>query len=384
MRRALTLAIRGAGLTTPNPMVGCVIVRGDTIVGEGWHRGRRWHAEHGKAHAEVEALREAGAAARGGTAYVSLEPCNHTGTTPPCTKALIEAGVTRVVYAMADPNPVAAGGAAHLRAAGIKAEQGPCTDEAVWLNRGWLSHMRRATPFVIAKYAASLDGAIATHTGESQWITGPAARERAHDLRQYCDAILVGAGTIIADNPSLTIRKPHTPIERPAHPLRIILDSTARTDPGSIAFCSETPGAALLATTRRASTNALKAFTDAGTELVILDTDEAGNVSIPALLSELGQRGIQSLMVEGGAAILGAFLTQGTIDEVWAFIAPTLIGGGQRAFAGNGVNTLAEALSLHDTAVEPLGRDFLVRGLTARGRAVLSHAIMEEPCSQAS
>jgi len=382
MRQALALAARGAGLTAPNPMVGCVIARAGQVLGEGWHRGRGWHPVDGRDHAEVEAIRSAirahgPGATRGATAYVTLEPCNHTGATPPCARALIDAGLARVVIAMADPNPLAAGGTDTLRAAGIAVTSGILERDAEALNRAWLHHLRTRRPHTIAKFAASLDGRIATRTGDSQWITGTHARARAHDLRQMADAIIVGAGTIVADNPSLTVRTPSIPPEKPAHPLRVILDPAARTAPLASVYRSETPGTALVATTERAEPERLAAFRRAGIETLLLPTDNTGAIPISALLEALGARGCLSAMVEGGAATLGRFFDAGLIDEVWAFIAPVLLGNGAPAFAGLGAASLADALRLENTVTETLGQDILIRGAVCRARK-------EAACSQAS
>jgi len=356
MRRALALAARGTGLTAPNPMVGCVIANGEAIIGEGWHRGRGWHPIKGLLHAEVEALKQAGTQARGATAYVTLEPCNHQGTTPPCADALINAGVARVMIAMPDPNPVAANGAATLRAAGIHVETGLLCDEAHRLNRAWLHTLEHGKPFVFAKYAASLDGKIATRTGDSQWITGEAARRRAHDLRQEADAIIVGVGTIIADNPALTVRYR----QDAANPLRVILDSQARVSPMAKVFHGE--GDALLVVTDGAPRERVAALKNAGVDVLVLPGDDKARVDLNFLLRSLHERGLVSVMVEGGAEVLGSFFDAGLIDEVWVFLAPIIIGGGANPFGGLGAQTLAEAMHLDNIAMESLGDDFLIRG----------------------
>lgn len=370
MTRALELAARGAGFTAPNPMVGCVIVKDGTIIGEGWHRGRGWHPVEGLAHAEVMALRAVSgsgdeARATGATAYVTLEPCNHTGSTGPCVHALSEANVARVVYAMSDPNPKAARGAETLRKAGIEVQEGPLTEEAHQLNRGWLHTLTAMRPYVIAKYAASLDGKIATRTGNSQWITGEAARARAHELRQLADAIIVGAGTVLADNPALTVRG-H---QDAAHPLRVILDSTLRTSPLAQVYRSDTPGKALIVTTHAATQEKQAAFKAQGTDILVIAADSQGKPCLPTLLKILCERGLVTLMVEGGAEILGSFYDAGIVDEVWAFIAPLIIGGGAGAigpFGGHGADQLSDAIRLDTIVQEQLGPDMLIRGVTKR------------------
>ncbi|MEO0612396.1 MAG: bifunctional diaminohydroxyphosphoribosylaminopyrimidine deaminase/5-amino-6-(5-phosphoribosylamino)uracil reductase RibD [Pseudomonadota bacterium] len=378
MRRALALAGRGAGFTAPNPVVGCVIARGDQIVGEGWHRGHRWHREKGQAHAEIEALREAGDRARGGAAYVTLEPCNHTGKTPPCADALIKAGVARVVIAAQDPNPAAAGGINTLRAAGIVVETGVCEAEALAQTRAWRHQIITGRPFIVAKFAASLDGKIATRTGDSQWITGPKARKRSHDLRQLADAIIVGTGTVLSDNPALTVRGP----AHPSHPLRVIVDSTARTSPMAKVFHG--PGRSLLATTDRAPADRLAAFSAMDVDILRTPSTMHGRTDLDAVLDHLAATGVTTVMVEGGSTLLGSFFDAGLIDEVWAFLAPMVIGGGKNPFGGAGASSLSDALQLDHIETETLGRDILIRGQV--GRTLSSSTDQQQGaslCSQA-
>ena len=283
MMRAIDLARRAEGYTSPNPMVGCVIVKAGRIVGEGFH------AKPGSAHAEVAALRAAGAEAKGASAYVTLEPCNHTGRTGPCTEALIAAGIAHVVYAVADPNPLAAGGARRLRAAGIRVESGLCEPEARQLARFWLHRQATGRPYIVAKYAASLDGRIATRSGDSKWITSDAARLRAHDLRQACDAIIVGAETVLKDDPSLTAR-PSLPAGRRdgAHPLRVILDSRGRVPVDAKVFRSTTPGKALVITTKAMPMLKQSALENRGVEVIKMPAETAGRPSIAAVVGLLG------------------------------------------------------------------------------------------------
>ncbi len=332
MMRAIDLARHAAGRTAPNPMVGCVLVKDGRIIAEGWHEGP------GKDHAEVMALKNASEEARGSTAFVSLEPCNHTGRTGPCSKALIAAGIREVVCAMADPNPVAAGGANRLRAADIPVRVGICETEARHLNRAWLHAISAARPFVTAKSAMSLDGRIATHTGESQWITSHESRKAGHRIRANVDAILVGAQTVLADDPSLTARIG----AETRRPLRVVLDSTARTSPGAKIYERVGRGA-LLATTGRATARRLDPFREMGVEVLQLPAEENGRVDLDALLSELFARNVHHLMVEGGGEVLGAFFDADLIDEIELFVAPKLIGGGSPAFGGKGVAHLADA-----------------------------------------
>ena len=356
MERALALAANGAGLTAPNPMVGCVLVADGEIIAEGWHRGA------GLAHAEVEALRAAGDKARGATAYVTLEPCNHHGRTGPCAEALIAAGVAEVVYAMADPNGEASGGAARLAEAGIRTRGGVCEGEAKTLNRFWRRRLRTGRPYVIAKFAASLDGKIATRTGDSQWITGPAARRRGHDLRAEVDGIIVGANTVIADDPALTARPEGRDMRRP---LRIVLDSRARTSPGAHVYDRAGKGA-LLAATDAAPQSRLDVFREHGVDILTLPKDGTARPDAEALLDALGARGLNAVMIEGGGDVLGAFFDAGAVDEVWAFIAPVIIGGPAKApVGGDGAATLADALRLADVTTELLDGDILMRGFAA-------------------
>lgn len=355
MTLALELATQGAGKTAPNPTVGCILVKDGEVVGEGWHKAA------GAPHAEAEALAEAGDRARGATAYVTLEPCNHHGRTPPCAAALVKAGVAEVVYAMADPHAPAAGGADYLRAHGVKVRGGVCEEEARTLNRFWLHAIEHSRPYVIAKFAMSLDGKIATQAGDSKWITGPEARERAHALRGQVDAIVVGAGTVIADDPSLTARDG---LEVMNLPLRIVLDSEGRTPPAAAVFDRAGRGA-LLVTTRRAPAARLDVYRSLGAEVLVLNTDQNGRPDVAELVSALGERGVCGLMVEGGSEVLGAFFDARAVDEVWAFIAPVIIGGGKSAVAGRGAERVAEALALTDIEFEHLGGDLLIRGLIA-------------------
>jgi len=378
MEQALALAQRGEGQTSPNPAVGCVIVKENEVVGNGYHR------QAGAPHAEVEALRDAGELAQGATLYVTLEPCNHHGRTPPCTEAILQAGITQVFYATGDPNPqVAGGGHQRLIQAGIQIQQGPCTSEAQHLNRFFFHYSQTQQPYVVAKSAASLDGKIATHTGQSQWITGPDARQKAHTLRHQVDAILVGASTAIADDPRLTIRlggnrtrtradergggREGNEMQTTADEwgkLRIVLDSRGRVPLSAKLFQPDLPGQTLVATTQTMSDDHRESLAAQGVEVVILPPDDAGQVNIDALLHHLGQHQIMSLMVEGGSEVLGSFFTQKKVQEVWAFLAPMIIGGRDAPGpVGNmGFAELAQSCHLESTTLEAVGKDFLIRG----------------------
>ena len=322
MQRAMALAKRGQGRVEPNPMVGCVVVRSRRVIGEGYHR------RYGGPHAEVDALRRCTGSPRGATAYVTLEPCCHHGKTGPCTDALIAAGITRVVVAMKDPSPAVAGkGLAQLRRAGIAVQVGLCNEQARILNAPYLKLRTVGRPWVILKWAQSLDGKIATRTGDSKWITSQAARKHAHRIRGRVDAVIVGVGTARADDPALTCRQ--VPSRRTA--TRIVVDSQL-TVPATLQLvraAGQTP--TVIATTRRA-VQAHRRLADqlvrAGCDVVTLPS-HSGHVDLGALLDELGRRQMTNVMVEGGGRLLGAFVDQGLADEAVAFISPRLIGGAQ-------------------------------------------------------
>ena len=315
MGRALDLARRGLYTADPNPRVGCVIVKDGEMIGEGWH------ARAGEPHAEIHALAAAGTRARGATAYVSLEPCRHHGRTGPCTVALIEAGVQRVVAAMRDPNPQMAGrGLADLARAGVRVDDGVLAPEAEALNAGFVSRHRRGRPLVRVKIAASLDGRTAMASGESRWITGAAARRDVQRLRAASSAVLTGIGTVLADDPLLTVRD-----ERfgpsPRQPLRVVLDSDLRTPPA--ARLLEAPGRTLVVAARASERAA--ALRAAGAEVLVLD-DGAARVDAQALLAALAAREVNEILVEAGATLAGALLGQGLADELVVYLAPVLLG----------------------------------------------------------
>ncbi len=346
MSRALTLAERGRGSVEPNPMVGAVVVRDGVVVGEGWHE------KYGQAHAEVNALRQAGENARGGTLYVSLEPCCHFGKTPPCTDLVIRAGVRRVVAAMLDPFPKVSGqGAARLREAGIAFEVGVGELAARVLNAPYLKVLRGKS-WVVAKWAMTLDGKIATATGESKWITGEAARQRVHEIRGMMDAILVGRGTLLADDPLLTARP-----SGPRTPTRIVMTTTGDGMDGDCNLLKTIQDAPVLIAAPAAVHSKLRNWKEAGAELLAVD-------SVTHLLEQLAVRRMTNVMVEGGAGVLGSFLAAGEIDEVYAFVAAKLVGGSNAPtpIAGAGIASLANALPLTDLRVETLGDDLLIHG----------------------
>jgi diaminohydroxyphosphoribosylaminopyrimidine deaminase / 5-amino-6-(5-phosphoribosylamino)uracil reductase len=355
MARALELAARGRGAVEPNPMVGAVVVRDGRIIGEGWHE------RFGRAHAEVNALNQAGDRARGSDLFVTLEPCSHFGKTPPCTEAVIGAGVRRVVSAMLDPFPEVAGqGAARLRAAGIVVEVGVGEAAARRLNAPYLKRLRTGRPWVHAKWAMTLDGKIATRTGESKWITGEAARARVHELRGRMDAILVGKGTLLADDPILTARPPG-----PRTATRVVLTATGDGLPASCRLLETVDAAPILAITTSPAANRLVGWRARGVEVLELLPGLDRTVDVQSLLTELGRRGMTNVLVEGGADTLGRFRDAGEIDEIHAFVAPKLFGGAGSLtpVGGLGVAGLDEAWSLGGWDAERVGDDLLIHGV---------------------
>ncbi|MBO8141259.1 MAG: bifunctional diaminohydroxyphosphoribosylaminopyrimidine deaminase/5-amino-6-(5-phosphoribosylamino)uracil reductase RibD [Firmicutes bacterium] len=358
---ALALAARGHGTTWPNPMVGAVIVHDGRIAGMGYHR------RPGEPHAEVHALNDAGSLARGATLYVNLEPCSHHGRTPPCTEAIIAAGVRRVVAAIVDPDPRVQGrGIARLREAGIDVVVGVREAEARQLNEVYLKYKSTGRPFVLLKAAASLDGRIATVTGHSRWISGADARALVHRLRAVMPAVMVGIGTALADDPRLTARTDPPP---PRQPLRVVVDSLARLPPH--ARMLKVPGSTLVAVTKAAPAERLRRLERAGAKVAVLP-DQDGRVSLPALMSELSRQGVAGVLLEGGATLNGAMIAQGLVDKVMFFLAPLLIGGRSApgAIGDPGAQVLEEAPRLSDVTFEPCGADLLVTGyLPAAGWA---------------
>ncbi|WP_267245340.1 bifunctional diaminohydroxyphosphoribosylaminopyrimidine deaminase/5-amino-6-(5-phosphoribosylamino)uracil reductase RibD [Streptomyces sp. PR69] len=353
MRRAIELAARGLGATSPNPVVGCVIAGPDgAVVGEGCHQ------RAGGPHAEVHALRAAGERARGGTAYVTLEPCNHTGRTGPCAQALIDAGVRRVVYAVADPNRQAAGGADTLRTAGVEVASGLLEDEAAAGNAAWLTAVRLGRPHVTWKYAASLDGRIAAQDGTSRWITSAESRADVHRLRALADAVIVGSGTARADDPHLAVRTAAGAGAAPVQPLRVVVDTEAT---------AVRPGARVLddaAPTLIAVAEDAGGEPPAGADVVRLPRADRG-LSVPALLRALYERDIRSVLLEGGATLAGSFLAAGAVDRVVGYLAPVLLGAGPAALADPSIATIAEAARLDITETVRIGPDLRITATPA-------------------
>ncbi|HZZ79256.1 MAG TPA: bifunctional diaminohydroxyphosphoribosylaminopyrimidine deaminase/5-amino-6-(5-phosphoribosylamino)uracil reductase RibD [Gemmataceae bacterium] len=350
MRRALELAERGRGHVEPNPLVGAILVRSGQIVGEGWHQ------KFGAAHAEINAFAQAGDAARGATLYVTLEPCCHQGKTPPCTDAVIRAGVAEVKAALQDPFPQVSGqGAAQLRNAGVVIEFGLCEAEAQRQNAPYLTLLASGRPYVHAKWAMSLDGKIATRTGDSKWISNEASRRRVHELRGRMDAIIVGIGTALADDPQLTARPPG-----PRTPCRVIVDSSARLPLTSqlVRTARETP---VLIATCCSDESRLAPLRQAGCEILCVPGSD-GKVALAAMLSELGRRRWTNVLVEGGSGLLGAMHDVDVIDEVHVFVAPLLIGGSTAPgpLGGNGIGPLSDASRFQRTSVYLEGTDAVI------------------------
>jgi diaminohydroxyphosphoribosylaminopyrimidine deaminase/5-amino-6-(5-phosphoribosylamino)uracil reductase len=377
MARALKLAERALGLSSPNPAVGAVLVKDGRIVGEGWTQAP------GQAHAEIVALQQAGAAAAGATLYVTLEPCCHHGRTPPCSEAIVRAGVREVHIAMLDPSPwVAGGGQRHLERAGIMTVLGEHEQEARRLNEGYFKHVATGLPFVAVKWAMTLDGKIATRTGSAFWVTGPAARARVAQLRARSDAVLVGVGTVLADDPQLTVRPellqaaaPDQPAEPPPRqPLRVVLDSRARTPP--TARLLQRNGHTLILVTDQAPADRRAALAAAGAEVLVVPAQN-GRVPLAHTLRLLGERGITSVLVEAGGTLVAALLEAGLVDKVYAFIAPKIVGGANALtpVEGTGLDDMAQALVLRDVTVEQLEDDLLVTGYLP-GAAEVSNGVV--------
>ncbi|MEV8402660.1 bifunctional diaminohydroxyphosphoribosylaminopyrimidine deaminase/5-amino-6-(5-phosphoribosylamino)uracil reductase RibD [Streptomyces niveus] len=351
MRRAIVLAARALGATSPNPVVGCVILdAAGQPAGEGFHR------RAGGPHAEIHALRAAGDRARGGTAYVTLEPCDHTGRTGPCSQALAEAGIARVVYAVGDPSPQATGGAGTLRAAGVQVEQGLLAEEAEAGNAAWLTSVRLGRPYVLWKYAATLDGRIAAADTTSRWITSAESRADVHRLRAEADAVVVGSGTARADDPHLAVRG----VDGAVQPLRVVVDTGATAvRPGARVLDGAAP--TLIAVADDADTTHLKAAGpgEEPVDVVRLPRAERG-LSVPALLAELHTRGVRSVLLEGGPTLAGAFVAAGAVDKVVGYLAPVLLGAGPAALGDAGITTIARALRLRMTETVRIGPDLRV------------------------
>lgn len=350
MSTAIQLAKRGLYSTDPNPRVGCVIADAERVVAEGWH------IRAGEGHAEVNALKQAGEKAKAATAYVTLEPCSHFGRTPPCAQALIDAGITRVVVAMMDPNPQVAGkGLQLLTDAGIKVESGLLEQQAEALNPGYLNRMRKGRPWVRCKLAMSLDGRTAMQSGESQWITSVAARQDVHRLRARSSAILTGSGTVMSDNPSLTARCDEAG-QRTEQPLCVIIDSELKISPQSSVFRQQ--DTVRIYTLADAAPNRRQALQDVGAEIVMLPARDS-RVDLSAVMHELAESQINEVIVEAGASLAGALLQQQLVDEIIVYMAPKLMGDSARGlFQLPGLEKMAQSIALHIDDVRKVGVDW--------------------------
>ncbi|WP_259364891.1 bifunctional diaminohydroxyphosphoribosylaminopyrimidine deaminase/5-amino-6-(5-phosphoribosylamino)uracil reductase RibD [Pseudomonas sp. 5Ae-yellow] len=357
MSRALTLAARGLYTTEPNPRVGCVLVKGEQVVGEGWH------VQAGEGHAEVNALAQAGEQARGATAYVTLEPCSHTGKTPPCADALIKAGVSRVVAAMQDPNPLVAGqGLQRLTDAGIRVECGLLEAQARELNPGFIKRMQQGLPWVRVKLAMSLDGRTAMASGESKWITGPAARADVQRLRARSGAVISGADSVLLDDSALTVRaselglpadEASAAVQR--QPLRVLIDSLRRV-PLDQRFFRETGPTLVISTSAEQAAESYQAI---GSELLALPGEE-GKVDLPTVLRTLAERGCNEVLVEAGAALSGAFWRAGLVDELIVYMAPRLLGSQARPLMQLPFESMSEAMDVAVSDMRAIGQDWRI------------------------
>ncbi len=355
MRRAIELARKGEGRTSPNPPVGAVIVKQGKILAEGYH------LRAGGPHAEIEALKKAGKKAKGATLVVTLEPCCHFGKTPPCTDAIIEAGIREVLIGARDPNPIVCGkGSRKLKAAGIKVESWILKKEVGRLIESFCKFINTGQPFVTLKAATSLDGKIATSTGESKWITGVKARQVVHDLRNRMDAILVGAGTVVKDDPRLSARVKG---KKEYFPLRIVIDPNQRIPLSSQLFQTAVDHPVISVTRPYSNSKRKKALEKLGVELIEI-AGKSRRIDFQKILQSLGGRGIVNLMIEGGAEVNALALQSGIVDKVVWFIAPKLIGGreAKSGFDGNGIQTINDAITLKEMTVTQIGEDLMLEG----------------------
>lgn len=359
MRMALDLAARGWGSTSPNPMVGAVVVKDGKVVGNGFHRSA------GEPHAEVVALEAAGEESEGATLYVTLEPCSHHGRTPPCTERILESGVERVVVAQKDPNPGVSGdGAGILKEAGVRVDCGVCETEALRQNEAYVKWVTTGIPFVTLKMAMSLDGKTASRTGDSRWISSEESRRDVQLMRFRSDAVMVGSRTAKTDNPRLTVREPDLPARRP---LRVVVDSRGSVDPGSN-LADRAQANTLVAVSGRAPEDRVTSLESAG--LQVFRSGDGEKVDLPLLLAELGERGILSLLVEGGHELAGALWTQDLLDKLVFYIAPIVIGGDSApgVIGGTGAETVSQSRRVSFDRLESCGPDIKVVAYTGRDR----------------
>lgn len=354
------MAYLALGQVSPNPAVGAIVVKDGLVVGQG-------HTQPpGSAHAEIMALKQAGNKAAGGTMFVTMEPCQHYGKTPPCTKAIIEAGITEVHLSMLDPNPLVTGrGEEELQREGIRTVVGEHEEEARKINEAYIKYITTGRPLVTVKFAVSLDGKIATRSGDSAWISSTESRKYVHYMRYTSDAIMVGANTVIADNPRLTCRYAGKGGEARKQPLRVIVDARGRTSPDAQVF--NEPGKALLVIGDSVEAEKKKAFTDLGVDLLEMPTVDS-RMDLEDLMSALGKRQITSVLAEGGGILLGSLFDNKLVDKVTVFVAPIIIGGeaAKAAVAGQGVDKIVESLKLEDITTEKFGNDIMITGYLKR------------------
>lgn len=365
MRRVLRLAEKGWGRTSPNPMVGAVLVKNGKVVGHGYH------VKAGEAHAEIIALQQAKEEARGAILYLNLEPCTHYGKTPPCALKVIQSKVKRVVIGMEDPNPLVNGkGVEMLRRAGLNVDVGVLEKECKRLNEAFSKFIMKREPFVIVKVAATCDGKIATRNGDSKWISGEASRHLVHRWRDRVDGVLVGIGTILKDDPMLTAR-----IREGRDPYRIVLDSRLKI-PEEAKVIGTSPSRTIIASTEKAPKDKIEKLKQKGVQVLLLDSKQ-GKINLKSCLSKLGEMGMMSLMVEGGSQVNGSFLVEGLIDKLFLFLSPKIMGDPQALgiFSGKRVSSVQEAMVLKELMTRKIGEDILIESYFEWGR---------ERCSLAS
>ena len=354
MELALTLALKGKGTVSPNPMVGAVIVKDGRIIGEGYHQ------KYGEGHAEVNAFKNASEDVKGATMYVTLEPCSHYGKTPPCAEKIVEKKIKKVVIGTLDPNPLVSGrGVKILQDAGIEVESGILNDKCIKINEIFMKYIVKKEPFVVMKSAMSLDGKIATSAGESKWITGEESRRNVHVLRKELSAIMVGVETVIKDDPELTCR-----IENGINPIRIVVDSTLRIPIDSKIIKTADKVKTIIATTKKAERNTIKILEDYGVQIIITDTNKEGRVDLKDLMKKLGEAKIDSILLEGGAKLNFSALEEGIVDKVQIYIAPKIIGGenAKGPVGGLGIDKLEQAFKLKEITYKTVGEDILIEG----------------------
>jgi diaminohydroxyphosphoribosylaminopyrimidine deaminase / 5-amino-6-(5-phosphoribosylamino)uracil reductase len=352
MKRALALTRKGLGRSSPNPAVGALVVKDGQILGQGWH------AKAGESHGEVMALKDAGPAAQGAELYVTMEPCHHQGRTPPCTKAILDAGIARVFYGASDPNPkVAGGGGEYLASQGVEVVPGVLAEQCAFEHRFFITHITKGRPHVILKTAATLDGKTAAFSGHSRWVTGPASRRFVHRVRGWVDAIAVGSGTALADDPQLTCRVPGK-----TNPLRIVVDTRLRLPGQAKVLDPEAQPGCLIATGPKPEEGEVARLQKEWVEVLPLPLGQGGGVDLAALLGELGKRGVTSLLAEGGAGLAWGLVSQGLVDEVMYFYAPKLVGGMEAPpmIGGQGMETMDQALELTRPVIRRFGDDVML------------------------